>query len=136
MLVPRLDVDHLSGTELRRLVDELLGEVARLAEENAALRDEVARLKGLKRRPKVKPSGMEQSTAPRSGRRKRKPRGGAKTTKRVAEEEQVLAITAPSGSRFKGYEDFVVQDLRLEARVIRYRRQRWLTPDGRTLVAP
>ena len=51
-------------------------------------------------------------------------------------EEQVLAIDAPPGSRFKGYEDFVVQDLRLEPRRIRYRRQRWLTPEGRTLVAP
>jgi hypothetical protein len=134
----RMDDDGAarSPAELRRLVGELLAEVTRLREENAALRDEVARLKGLKGRPKIKPSGMEQSTAPRGERSKRKARGGAKTNKRVVAEEQILAIDAPPGSRFKGYEDFVVQDLRLEPRLIRYRRQRWLTPDGRTLVAP
>jgi hypothetical protein len=129
------DVASLSPAELRRLVGELLGEVARLAEENATLRDEVARLKGLKGRPKIKPSGMEQATAPRGERPRGKAKGSAKTAKRVVAEERVLAIDAPPGSRFKGYEDFVVQDLRLEARMIRYRRQRWLTPDGRTLVA-
>ena len=136
MLVPKLDVEGLTTAELRRLVVELLGEVSRLAEENAALRDEVARLKGLKQRPKIKPSGMEQATTMRADKRKRKTTGRNTTAKRVVHEERVLAITAPPGSRFKGYEDFVVQDLRLEARVIRYRRQRWLTPDGRTLVAP
>ena len=130
------DVASLSPAELRRLVGELVVEVARLAEENAALRDEVARLKGLKGRPKIKPSGMEQATAPRRQRSKRRAGDSAKTTKRVIEEEQVLVIAAPLGSRFKGYEDFMVQDLRLEPRVIRYRRQRWLTPDGRTLLAP
>jgi len=136
MLVPKLAVEGLSAAELRRLVGELLGEVARLREENAALRDELARQKGLKGRPKIKPSGMERATASQGKTPKRKARGSAKSTKRVVLEEQVLAITAPPGSRFKGYEDFVVQDLRLEPRVIRYRRQRWLTPDGRTLVAP
>jgi hypothetical protein len=130
------DVATLSPAELRRLVGELVAEVARLAEENAALRDEVARLKGLKGRPKIKPSGMERAPPPRGERPKRKTKGRAKSAKRVVAEERVLAIDAPPGSRFKGYEDFVVQDLRLEARVIRYRRQRWLTPDGRTLVAP
>ncbi|NJO38185.1 MAG: transposase [Rhizobiales bacterium] len=30
----------------------------------------------------------------------------------------------------------MVQDLRLEGRVIRYRRERWLTPAGKLLVAP
>jgi hypothetical protein len=130
------DVASLPPAELRRLVGGLVAEVARLAEENAALRDEVARLKGLKGRPKIRPSGMEQATAPRGKRPKRRAKGSAKTAKRVVVEERVLAIDAPPGSRFKGYEDFVVQDLRLEARVIRYRRQRWLTSDGRTLVAP
>ena len=72
MLVPKLDVEGLTTAELRRLVVELLGEVSRLAEENAALRDEVARLKGLKQRPKIKPSGMEQATTTRADKRDRK----------------------------------------------------------------
>jgi hypothetical protein len=36
----------------------------------------------------------------------------------------------------KGYEDFVVPDLVLQPRVIRYRRERWLTPEGQSRVAP
>jgi hypothetical protein len=94
------DVAILSPAELRRLVGELVAEVARLAEENAALRAEVARLKGLKGRPKLEPSGMERATASRGERPKRKARGRAKTTKRVVAEEQILAIDAPPGSRF------------------------------------
>jgi hypothetical protein len=136
MLLPGdVGVEGRSPEELRRLVAELLGEVTRLRDENAALREEIARLKGHKGRPKIKPSGMERATPERTPRAttKRSQRG---TTAKQVHEERVLAISAPPGSRFKGYEDFVVQDVRLEARVIRYRRQRWLTPDGRTLVAP
>jgi hypothetical protein len=122
--------------DLEALVGELLGEVARLRGENAALKEEIARLKGLQGRPKVKPSGMERSTARRAKRTKTRPAKRGQPSRRVVAEEQVLAITAPPGSRFKGYEDAVVWDLRLAARRIRYRRQRWLTPDGQTLVAP
>jgi hypothetical protein len=102
--------------ELRRLVGELMAEVTRLAQENAALREEVAHLKGLKGRPKIKPSGMERATTPRGERPRRKTKGRSKTTKRMVAEERVLVIDAPAGSRFKGYEDFVVQDLRLAIR--------------------
>jgi len=136
MVNPERDLTGLTVEELRRLVGELLGEVARLREENAALKDELARQKGLKGRPKIKPSGMERATAPKTPGAKGKPAKRGTASRRVAEEKQVLKVPAPPGSRFKGYEDFVVQDLRLEARVIRYRRERWVTPDGRTLVAP
>jgi hypothetical protein len=48
----------------------------------------------------------------------------------------VLAASVPTGSRFKGYQDSIVQDLLPAPRVIRYRRERWLTADGRTITAP
>ncbi len=75
---------------------------------------------------------MERAAPERTLRPKTKRSKRGTTAKRGLHEERVLAISAPPGSRFKGYEDIVVQDLLLEARVIRYRRQRWLTPDGRT----
>jgi hypothetical protein len=133
-------VERLAIGELRSLVESMLAEMARLRAENAALREEVARLKGLPPRPKLKPSGMEKASQPptpqSSDKPKRKRRRGAKRDRLMVGEECVLAASAPPGSRFKGYQDIVVQDLLLAPRVIRYRRERWLTPDGRTIIAP
>jgi hypothetical protein len=133
-------IEGLAIGELRSLVERVLAEVAQLRAENAALREEVARLKGLPPRPKLKPSGMEKAsqlpTPQSSGKPKRKRRRGAKRDRLMVGEERVLAASAPTGSRFKGYQDIVVQDLLLVPRVIRYRRERWLTADGRTIIAP
>src|SRR5215212_2388781 len=133
-MAPPGDLDALSPTELKALVIELLGKVAALEQTVAAQRAEIARLKGLKGRPALKPSGMEKASEPKPPHLRKGRRGPV--TPRVAVEDQVIKATVPPGSRFKGYADFVVQDLVLRACCIRYRRERWLTPDGQLVVAP
>jgi Transposase IS66 family len=132
------DLDALLSAELKALVIALLGQVSDLQRTMLALRDEVARLKGGSGRPTIKPSGMEHGTEPASpaGEGKQRRGGGAKTARRVIHETRIVEAAVPAGSRFKGYEDFVVQDLVLRPHTVRYRRERWLTPDGRTITAP
>jgi hypothetical protein len=78
---------------------------------------------------------MEDGNSPKPvNKRERRRRG--KVIAKVAVEDQVVKAEVPEGSRFKGYEDFVVQDIELRVRVIRYRRERWITPDGQTVIAP
>src|SRR5918993_94865 len=100
------DLDALSPTELKALVIELLGKVA----------------------------ALEKTSEPKPPSPPKARRGPV--TLRVAVEDQLIKASVPPGSRFKGYADFVVQDLVLRACCIRYRRERWLTPDGQLIVAP
>jgi hypothetical protein len=138
----------LSSTALRLLVTDLAGKIERLEHEveqlrldnsnlcldNQALKDEIARLKNLPPRPPFKPSGMEKATQPGPAGPGRRPGRGAKRD-RVTHEVTIRA-EVPPGSRFKGYKTVVRRDLAIVAEVVRYKRERWLTPEGQTLIAP
>jgi len=108
---PPSSFSGLSRAELEALLVELFGELAALKQTNSELREEIARLKGLKGRPDIKPSGMDKGTGQSTPARPTKQRGRGKVTPRVTVEDRVVKATIPQGSVFKGHEPFLVQDL-------------------------
>ena len=127
---------ELSRSDLERLVVDLMGRIGSLEQAVREQRFEIARLKGLKGPPDIKPSGMDKGTEPaKPGLRDKRP-GRGKVRPRVGVKDHVLKATVPEGSRFKGYETYLVQDLVPSVRATRYLRERWVTPDGETIVAP
>jgi hypothetical protein len=137
------DIDKLDLDALRTLVLELLEGQVLLREENVLLRAENNRLKGLNGRPDIKPpalrpSGMDKKARSRakSGRKSNKTRRGAKKGRVAIDERRVIEVDAPPGSKFKGYEDYLVQDIYFRPHTVLLRRERRLTSDGRSLVAP
>ena len=128
-------------TRMQAETEKLGGALAKLRVEHQAVKDELARLKHLPPRPPIKPSGMDKSTqakGPEAGDEK----GGRSSRRRGSQLDRlkigaiiVVKADPPAGSRNKGFEDIVVQDLSLNPQVTRYRRERWETPDGKTIIA-
>jgi hypothetical protein len=137
------DIPEAERTPLVRQLLDIIAlqqeRILQLEERVHQLEDEIARLKGLKARPRIAPSALETPPGPPRDPEAKRP-GSAKRPKTaqltVTEEIVVPLPDVPPEAVFKGYEDFVVQDLILKPRVIRYRRERWLTPEGQSLVAP
>src|SRR3954449_1854456 len=138
MVMTPVDLDSLSKAELKERHLDLLERFYALEEEMKAVKDELARLKGGSGRPPIKPSGMERSSegGQAKGRTGKSGRGPRNHRLEITEERIVTADGVPEGTLFKGYQDSIVQDLEIRPRVIQVRRERWRTPDGRTLVAP
>ena len=122
-------------------------QVQQLTQTVGELRDEIAALKGQKKRPVFKPSGMDKETEPetqedsKSGHAKARGDAGksdkvAKTARlKIHEEHKIKADNVPQGSRFLGYTEFTVQELSISPHNTRLHLERWSTPDGRVLTA-
>jgi hypothetical protein len=141
-----LDLPPIPEAERTPLVETLLGiidllhqRVHALEETVQQLRDEIAVLKGQSPRPKIAPSQLPQSDKPardplskRPGSAKRSPKASFLTPLEV----RIPFPDRPRGAVSNGYEEYLVQELVLEAKVTRYLRERILLPDGSSRLAP
>jgi hypothetical protein len=132
-------VPEISEADDTPLVRQLLAIISGQQERLQQLEDEIALLKGLKTRPVIAPSCLE--TPPRKppapGQKRPGSEKRSKTAQLIITDEKVIPLVdKPPGSTFKGYEEYIVQELVIEPRVILYRRERWQAPDGHTWTAP
>ncbi len=142
-----LDIPEIPEKEQTPLLNKVI-EICYLQKEQLALnkeiiqalKDEIARLKGEKPKPDIKPSNLEKgsdhnnSSNNSNGKNPKKRPGSKKRSKngnlKIDETVSIAPGNIPEGSRFKGYEDFYFQELIIAPHNIRFRRQRWQTPSG------
>ena len=110
---------------LRTENEKLSGALTKLKVEHQAVKDELTRLKSVPPRPPQTPSGMDKATdrgvlggaAPGPEGEKSSRRRGSQLDKLTIDATVVVRAKAPAGSRHKGYEEIVVQDLNLSPQV-------------------
>lgn len=111
-----LTLPEIPEAENTPLVGQLLEIIRTQQDRIQQLEDEILRLKGLKTRPVITPSPLERPPRPPREPGQKRP-GSAKRSKTaqlvITHEVVVPLADVPPGSAFKGYEDFVVQDLEI-----------------------
>jgi hypothetical protein len=114
--------------------------IRQLEETVQQLRDEIAILKGQKPRPQIAPSQLEKPPPRPPVPDGQKRPGSEKRSKNaqltITHEERIAFPNPPPGSVSNGYEPYIVQELVIQNKVTRYLRQRIVTADGQTLLAP
>lgn len=115
-------------------LDLALNFIALLQEENQNLKDEIARLKGQKPRPKIPPSILEGQHSKDKQENKLSrgtyPRHQKTSRLTIHEVKRLYPEEISSEAIFKGCQKFTVQDIIFSPRNIRYELERWMLPNG------
>jgi hypothetical protein len=142
MTSPKPKLPEIPEAELTPLVQQLLGIILRQQEQIEELQEEIRRLKGHKGKPPIKPSRMDKEAQGGGEEAEGKERKRGPKRSKTAQLQVVDEVIAPEGLptnargqgwRFKGYADYVVQDLVIEARNGSSRLEEWQGPDGQWL---
>ena len=123
---------------LLNLIEQLNSKVEDLEQENQNLRDEINRLKGEQGKPDIKgkkPRGFSQNYSSEKERKlpKKHSKEGKKESIKIDREEilECEPEKLPADVEFKGYEEVIVQDIKLTTDNILFRKQKYYSPSER-----
>jgi Transposase IS66 family len=132
--IPEADAKNPTVIFLLELLEQQAEIILRLQEEIQVLKDEIARLKNHKPKPKIKPSKLTKKTKadssekrPGSTKRNKTASLTIQTTKRIPPE------SIPTGSTFKGLKPYTVQGLQISVFNTLYQLEQWQTPEGKII---
>lgn len=140
MRIPK--IPSITEDERTPVVSSLLEIIHLQQEKIQQLKDEIAILKGEKAKPNIKPSQLEKDTKDNENENTNNPggkRAGSEKKKKtqeleIHEEKKIKPDNIPEGSIFKGYNEYVVQDIVIKTRNIKYLLECWQTPEGNYIV--
>lgn len=109
--------------------------IQKLESEVSSLKSEIKRLKKHKQKPKIKPSKMDKEDKGGSGKSGSGKRAGSSKRKKTSKlpihkTEIIKAHEVPADAKFKGYDNFVVQDLEIKTVNTLYKLERWQLVSG------
>lgn len=128
--------------ELIAKIEEYAGMILAQREQIHLLKDEIAILKGQKPRPKIPPNRLEKGSSDASEKDKQtegKRPGSAKRKKtatlQTSETYRIQPDNVPIDAVFKGWSDYVVQELTITKKVILFQLARFVDSNGKIIQA-
>ncbi len=140
IIVEQESVIQLQSEQNQRLSEQnqlQCEQIRILSDKVLQLEDQIKKLTKQNERPKISPSTLETPARGKGkGSKGGKRPGSAKKKKavKIDRTEIIKAENVPPGSRQKGYQDFLVQDITIETNNTLYRLERWQGPDGKMYV--
>jgi len=133
-----IDSGQIPEEEKTPLVMELLHLVQQLTEDNQRLKDEIARLKEHKGKPKIPPSRLEKDPKEKQKKKPKGKRPGSKKRKKtkkltIHETISIPPKGIPPDSTRAGHDDWIVQGLKIELYNVCYQLECWITPEGKSI---
>lgn len=130
--IPQDDRKNPTIIFLLEMFEQQFEVIQALKEQNQILRDEIARLKNQKPKPKIKPSKLAKDANKKSSSKRSTPKKRKKTAKlEIHDEQRIAPEHLPAGSTFKGIHPYTVRGLQIKPFNTRYLLEQWLTPEGK-----